>query len=157
MQRPQRTAQNNLLWEPRISLGYRLQQLRRLWNRQLLAQEVALGVVLVDDVVPQARIDVEALRRVLDVDAEEVVGDPAVLQALVPPIWQEIVARLAKRSAETLTPREFWLTIAKRGGFIARKRDGRPGWKTIWRGWYDVMIMVQGVELLAEARPQGCG
>lgn len=84
-------------------------------------------------------------------------NQPAALQALVPPIWLEMVARLAKRPAEALAPREFWLTIAKRGGFIGRKRDGRPGWITIWRGWYDVMIMVQGVELLAEARPKTCG
>jgi len=54
-------------------------------------------------------------------------NQPAVLQALVPRSWLLIVARLAKRDAETLTPRQFWLTIAKRGGFIGRKSDGQPG------------------------------
>ena len=39
---------------------------------------------------------------------------------------------------ETLTPKQFWRNIARQGGWIGRKSDGRPGWKTIWRGWYDV-------------------
>ena len=27
------------------------------------------------------------------------------------------------------------IATARRGGFLARKHDGRPGWQTIWRGW----------------------
>lgn len=85
-------------------------------------------------------------------------NQPAVLQNLVPRTWLLIVARLAKRAPETLTPYQFWLTIAKRGGFIARKSDGQPGWITIWRGWYDVLMMVQGAELLAAApQRESCG
>ena len=68
------------------------------------------------------------------------------LQALVPRSWLLIVAWLAKRNAETLTPRRFWLTIGNRGGFIGRRSDGQPGWMTTWRGWYDVMMMVQSIE-----------
>jgi hypothetical protein len=72
---------------------------------------------------------------------------PEALQAVVPGSWLLAVAHLAKCRPESLTPRVFWLTIAKRGGFIGRKSDGRPGWQTIWRGWYDVMMMVQGIEI----------
>ena len=80
------------------------------------------------------------------------------LQALVPPTWLLIVAKLARSGADALTPRQFWLTIAKRGGFIARKNDGPPGWMTIWRGWYDIMMMVHGVELLGVSpQPKSCG
>jgi hypothetical protein len=25
--------------------------------------------------------------------------------------------------------------MTKLGGFLARKRDGEPGWQTLWRGW----------------------
>jgi len=71
---------------------------------------------------------------------------PETLQALVPRVWLRVVARLAKCRPEALTSRQFWLTIAKRGGFIGRKSDGLPGWQVIWRGWYDVMMMVQGAE-----------
>lgn len=85
-------------------------------------------------------------------------NSPTVLQNLVPRTWLLIVARLAKCDAATLTPRQFWLAIAKRGGFIGRKSDGQPGWMTIWRGWYDVMMMVQGAELLGPVpQLESCG
>ena len=72
---------------------------------------------------------------------------PEALRAVVPYSWLIVVAHLATCRPEKLTPRQFWLTIAKRGGFIGRKGDGLPGWQTIWRGWYDVMMMVRGVEM----------
>ena len=75
-------------------------------------------------------------------------NQPAVLQALVPRTWLPIVAQPAKGDTEALIPRQFWLTIAKRGGFIGRKSDAQPGWMTIWQGWYGLMMMVQGIELL---------
>jgi hypothetical protein len=34
-----------------------------------------------------------------------------------------------------LSLREFWRAVARLGGFLARKRDGDPGWQTLWRGW----------------------
>jgi hypothetical protein len=33
------------------------------------------------------------------------------------------------------------------GGFLARKSDGEPGWQTIWKGWFVLMILVEGYEL----------
>jgi hypothetical protein len=39
--------------------------------------------------------------------------------------------------------------VARLGGFLARKRDGDPGWITIWRGWQRLMIMVDGVNTLS--------
>ena len=80
-------------------------------------------------------------------DPEAPTHRPEALQAVVPRSWLIAVAHLAKCRPDELTPRAFWRTIAKRGGFIGRKSDGRPGWQTIWRGWYDVMMMVQGIEL----------
>ena len=38
--------------------------------------------------------------------------------------------------------------IARLGGFLARTGDGLPGWNTIWRGWYTLNMMVEGVEIL---------
>lgn len=76
---------------------------------------------------------------------------PEALQAVVPRSWVAVVAYLAKCRPERLTPRLFWLTIAKRGGYIGRKSDGLPGWQTIWRGWYDVMFMVHGWEMHEDA------
>lgn len=40
------------------------------------------------------------------------------------------------------------IATARLGGFIGRKRDGLPGWQTIWRGWHRLMWMCEGVETL---------
>jgi hypothetical protein len=40
------------------------------------------------------------------------------------------------------------IATARLGGFLARKRDGMPGWQTIWRGWQRLMWMCEGVETL---------
>lgn len=74
-----------------------------------------------------------------------------VLERTVDRLWVLIVAALAKVPAQTLTPRQFWETIARRGGWIGRKSDGRPGWKTIWRGWADIITMVQGAQITQQA------
>ncbi len=82
-------------------------------------------------------------------DPSSPANQPEVWQAPVPRSWVLIVAKLAKCDGIELTPRRFWMSIAKRGGYLARKGDGPPGWSTIWRGWYEIMLMVQGAELLA--------
>lgn len=73
------------------------------------------------------------------------------LRRFVPPVWITAVARTGKRPVDpaTLTPREFWRRIAMKGGWLARKCDGRPGWKTIWQGWRDIALIVQGIQLVA--------
>jgi hypothetical protein len=78
-------------------------------------------------------------------------NQPATLVALAPPIWRLLVARKARCPIEQLTPRVFWLTLAKKGGWLGRKSDGPPGWQTIWRGWHDFLLMVIGVELYCES------
>ena len=84
--------------------------------------------------------------------------EPAALRNLVPHDWIAVVSHLAKCRAEALTPRLFWLTLARRGGFIGRKSDGLPGWQTIWKGWAEVMTLVQGVELhRAILKEKTCG
>ena len=58
-------------------------------------------------------------------------------------------------------PRAGWTNasalsaVARLGGFIGRKSDGRPGWLTIWRGWQRLMAMAEGYALAKEA--QKCG
>jgi len=46
------------------------------------------------------------------------------------------------------TNRNLLVATARLGGFIGRKRDGMPGWQTIWRGWHRLMWMCEGVETL---------
>ena len=82
-------------------------------------------------------------------DPSSTANQPEALQAVVPRPWVLMVAKLAKCDWIELTPCRFWLTMAKRGGYLARKGDGPPGWPTIWRGWYEIMLMVHGAELFA--------
>jgi hypothetical protein len=78
---------------------------------------------------------------------------PAALQALMPMLWINVVACLARVDRpQTLTPSTFWRTIARRGGWLARKHDGRPGWETLWRGWHEVALLVEGARLLTDAK-----
>lgn len=81
---------------------------------------------------------------------EPIPNDPKALREAVPKTWIAIVSHLAKADPNELTPKHFWITIAKQGGYLARARDGNPGWKTIWQGWYDIQRIVQGAELLSE-------
>jgi Transposase DNA-binding len=41
---------------------------------------------------------------------------------------------------------EFFYALARLGGHQNRKRDHRPGWLILWRGWMDLQHMVDGAE-----------
>jgi hypothetical protein len=43
----------------------------------------------------------------------------------------QVVAHLAQVPLEFLTMKGFWWTAAQQSGFLGRRRDGPPGWKTI--------------------------
>lgn len=51
-------------------------------------------------------------------------------------------------------PKEGWTnqtvleSIARMGGFLARKGDGPPGWRILWQGWHRLMTMAEGIRLL---------
>ena len=87
-----------------------------------------------------------AMRDLVQAELQGAAG-PKTLQSSVPWVWILVVANLFGDDASRLTPRQFWRNIARQGGWIGRKNDGLPGWKVIWRGWYDVMQMVRGAEL----------
>ncbi len=59
----------------------------------------------------------------------------------------QVVAALTETATATLTVHDFWHAVARRGGFLGRKRDGPPGWKTLWLGWYDIQRILEGVRL----------
>jgi hypothetical protein len=50
--------------------------------------------------------------------------------------------------------RDYLRSIAKLGGFLARKRDGDPGWITLWQGFARLRDLDRGFRL---AQDQGCG
>ena len=54
------------------------------------------------------------------------------------------------------TNRAVTVAVARLGGYLARRSDGPPGWLTIWRGWQELVLMLQGF-LLAERETEKCG
>jgi len=66
----------------------------------------------------------------------------------VPAMTIKILAAKLQRPAACLTTnRDFLHGVARLGGFLARKSDGEPGWQTIWKGWFVLMILIEGFEL----------
>lgn len=53
---------------------------------------------------------------------------------------------------EQVTVATFCQEVARLGGYLARRRDGPPGWKTLWRGWVHLQIMLEGIHLAARLR-----
>jgi hypothetical protein len=72
------------------------------------------------------------------------VMDPAVVQ---------VVAHLASVPDAALTVGDACRIIARRGGYLGRPRDGPPGWKTLWLGWYEVQLLVEGMRLARHVLP----
>jgi len=61
----------------------------------------------------------------------------------------QVVALLAQVPAAQLTCQQCWHSIARYGGYLGRKGDGPPGWKTLWKGWFYIQALLEGVHLAA--------
>ena len=72
---------------------------------------------------------------------------PAV-QVLPAEVVAVVAAKVGLPRAE-MTAQQCWYAIARLGGYLARKGDGPPGWKTLWRGWLQVQTLLEGVHLAA--------
>ena len=55
-----------------------------------------------------------------------------------------------QENVKQLSIKEVIILVARLGGFLARKSDGMPGVKTIWRGLITLEAMVQGLKLAKE-------
>lgn len=90
------------------------------------------------------------LLQLRDLGEDEQADNPAKLQQVVSdPLVLQVVARLAKvDDPTTLTPRQFLHTLARQGGWLARKHDGRPGWQTLRHGRQKVHAYADGIRLL---------
>lgn len=50
------------------------------------------------------------------------------------------------------TVRQFVRGVAQLGGFLGRKCDGEPGWKTLWRGQQKLQGLLEGARLAEQLR-----
>jgi hypothetical protein len=74
----------------------------------------------------------------------------------VPTELVHTLARLIKeKNPEQMTIRRFTHEVAKRGGFMGRKNDGEPGWRTLWQGWQELSLIHVGYEMAREGRRYG--
>jgi hypothetical protein len=67
--------------------------------------------------------------------------------ACVPTALVETLSKLTQLDARTLTVRRFVHEVAKLGGFLGRKGDGEPGWRTVWQGWHQLELIHRGYRL----------
>lgn len=77
-------------------------------------------------------------------------GTAAVQQ--VEPAAVALIAASLALPPERVTVAAFWQEVARLGGHLGRRRDGPPGWKTLWRGWLHLQTMLEGVHLAAHLR-----
>jgi hypothetical protein len=74
----------------------------------------------------------------------------------VPPELVQTLAKLIKeKNPERMTVRRFTHEVAKRGGFMGRKGDGEPGWRTLWHGWQELSLIHAGYEMAKEGMRYG--
>jgi Transposase DNA-binding/Transposase DDE domain len=58
-----------------------------------------------------------------------------------------VVAAQASLDPAIMTAEVFWREVARLGGYLARRHDGPPGWKTLWAGWLRVQTLLEGFHL----------
>jgi hypothetical protein len=69
--------------------------------------------------------------------------DPELVQLLC----RIVKAKPPKMTMRKMTIRQFTHEVARMGGFMGRKRDGDPGWKTLWQGWHQLTLIHRGFRL----------
>lgn len=67
----------------------------------------------------------------------------------------ELTQQVLGVAATAWTVRDFIRGVATIGGFLGRKCDGEPGWKTLWRGYQKLQGMLDGIRI-HERLQQSC-
>ena len=68
---------------------------------------------------------------------------------ILPTDLVQVIALLAQVSATALTTQQCWDTIARYGGYVPRRNGDPPGWKILWKGWFYIQALLEGVHLAA--------
>jgi hypothetical protein len=70
---------------------------------------------------------------------------------LVPQKWIEMLSAVRKGKHKRIhTIYEFMRALAGLGGHLGRKRDGEPGWQTLWRGFNKLHLLLRGAAAMAK-------
>jgi hypothetical protein len=65
---------------------------------------------------------------------------------LLPATVLAVLARQTRTEVAT-TAGDLWPQVARLGGWLARRGDGPPGWRTLWRGWFRLLAWQEGIAL----------
>ena len=68
--------------------------------------------------------------------------------------YVEILSIWRYGEVRNLSIHEFFYALARLGGHQNRRRDKRPGWLILWRGWTTLQAMLDGAETV---RWKKCG
>lgn len=71
---------------------------------------------------------------------------------VIDPQTLAVLAAHADLLAATLSAQTFWIEVARMGGYLDRRGDGPPGWKTLWKGWLHLQTLLDGVHLASQLR-----
>jgi hypothetical protein len=63
---------------------------------------------------------------------------------VIDPLMLAVLAERSGQSPITMTAGTFWTEVARLGGYLARHRDGPPGWRTLWKGWLSLQTLASG-------------
>lgn len=66
---------------------------------------------------------------------------------VVPAIWLTALVKLRRNAKPTMTLHQFIRHLGGLGGHLGRKRDGEPGWITLWRGVEKLLLILRGMEI----------
>jgi hypothetical protein len=66
---------------------------------------------------------------------------------VAPKEWVETLAEIRKQPSTGMTIHQFVRCLAGLGGHLGRKRDGQPGWITLWRGVEKLLLILRGKNL----------
>jgi hypothetical protein len=67
--------------------------------------------------------------------------------AAVDPLMVQVLAARRHLEAQTMTLAAFWRQVAQLGGYLGRRNDGPPGWRTVWKGWRYLCDLTEGARL----------
>jgi len=64
-----------------------------------------------------------------------------------------LIAHLSHLETKAINLQTFWRLVAQQGGYLGRKRDGPPGWKSLWAGWLYLQDLLTGFHLAKNLGP----
>ncbi len=71
---------------------------------------------------------------------------------VIDPLMLAVLTQRCGGSPATMTLATFWTEVARLGGYLARRHDGPPGWRTIWKGWLSLQTLLEGAHLTFHLR-----